>query len=444
MIISFSIKNFKSIKDQVRISFEPDNTKGLEDYYFIEPVSGLTLLKLGLIYGANGSGKTTILEALEFLRQLVLSPRDKKTDNLAFKPFLFDDVSFKENSEFTLKFIQEGIIYKYHLEFNRESIFNEKLEYYDSHKALVYERVTDLEKQLSSIEFGSKIKSKINKIHKGALEANTLWNNTVLAAFLKTNFESSELKTATDWFDETLYGIVTPNSNLVRLINDGIGSGAINKKQIVTLLAAADFRINDIVIEKQQGSYDLFKEDILKAFSSPSEFEQIYQFTTDSDKMERTSLYFKHDVEIDGEKRSYNLPFKEESQGTQRYYQFSGLMALLLNKPSVFMIDELESSLHPDLIRHFLLIFLVNSKRSQLLLTTHYRELLLDRDILRDDAIWFSEKKDNGSMELYSLNDFDSSIVRNTTSIFNAYKTGKLGAVPELGDYYVDFSDVQK
>lgn len=111
----------------------------------------------------------------------------------------------------------------------------------------------------------------------------------------------------------------------------------------------------------------------------------------------------------------------------------------MINSNLVFSIDELESSLHPDLLKHFLLVFLVNSKESQVIATTHHRELLMNRDILRDDAIWFTEKQENGSVDLYSLADFDSTVVRETTSIYNAYKTGKLGAKPELGDYYLDF-----
>jgi AAA15 family ATPase/GTPase len=107
----------------------------------------------------------------------------------------------------------------------------------------------------------------------------------------------------------------------------------------------------------------------------------------------------------------------------------------------IVTIDELESSLHPDLLKHFLLTFLVNSKHSQLIATTHYRELLMEKDIIRNDAIWFTEKKEDGSTDLFSLADFDSSVIRNTSSVYNAYKIGKLGAVPNLSDYYIDNED---
>ena len=127
-----------------------------------------------------------------------------------------------------------------------------------------------------------------------------------------------------------------------------------------------------------------------------------------------------------------------ESQGTQRYYAFAGLLALLIGKPTAFPIDELESSLHPDLYIHFVLNFLLNSKESQIIATTHNREILGDKDLFREDAIWFTDKREDCSTELYSLADFDSSTIRNTTNILNAYKSGRLSGVPNLGDNFID------
>jgi len=118
-------------------------------------------------------------------------------------------------------------------------------------------------------------------------------------------------------------------------------------------------------------------------------------------------------------------------RGTQRYYGLSGYRSL------VVLIDELKSSLHPDLLKHFLISFLQNSKKSQLIASTHYRELLMEKDILRNDVIWFAEKREDGSTDLFSLADFDSSVVRNTSSVYLAYKIGKLGAVTALKDAFI-------
>ena len=108
MIINFNVKNFGSIKEKQTLSFEADKSDHLENYYIIN-VEGFRLLKMALIYGANASGKTTVLKALDFLRELVLNPKDKKTDELNFNPFLFDTKTPKQNTEISIEFIQGKI-----------------------------------------------------------------------------------------------------------------------------------------------------------------------------------------------------------------------------------------------------------------------------------------------------------------------------------------------
>jgi AAA15 family ATPase/GTPase len=94
--------------------------------------------------------------------------------------------------------------------------------------------------------------------------------------------------------------------------------------------------------------------------------------------------------------------------------------------------------LHPELYTHFLLSFLVNAASSQIIATTHNREILSNRDIFRNDAIWFTDKSTDCATDLYSLSDFDSSVIKDTGNAYNAYKTGKLRAAPHLGDYYIE------
>jgi AAA15 family ATPase/GTPase len=84
------------------------------------------------------------------------------------------------------------------------------------------------------------------------------------------------------------------------------------------------------------------------------------------------------------------------------------------------------------------LSFLVNSKKSQLIFTTHSRELLLEKDMLRQDTIWFTQKNKKGATELFSVSDFDTKTIRRESSLYNAYKSGKFGAIPNLKDYFLD------
>ena len=421
MIINFSVQNFGPIKDKQTLSFEADKSEHLEDYYIIES-NGLRLLKMALIYGANASGKTTILKALDFLRSLILAPKNKKTDEFVFEPFLFSPDTPKQNTVLSIEFIQNKVRYFYQVEFFKKAIVKEELNFYKPKKANVFKRVTNLKDQFTEITFGSKIKQ--SKTAKEILEANTLWNNTVLGGFLKTNINIQELKEVTDWFENYLSDLTHPKTKLDNYITDRIDDSTIKKSDVVNILKKADFNISDILIEKDDSNL----------IGKYARLRKAWYNLEKSGKVDTISLNFEHT--IDGV--AYKLPFEQESEGTKRYYGFAGLLSLLINRSVAFPIDELESSLHPDLYNQFILLFLNNAKQSQIIATTHNREILNNKDIFRDDAIWITDKSQANSTELYSLADFDSSVIRDSTNRLNAYKSGKLGGVPNLGDIYID------
>jgi len=429
MIVNFNINNFGSIKEQQNLSFEAEKTKHLEDFY-ISKIGKYRLLKIALIYGANASGKTTVLKALDFLRELALSPAEKKTEELNFQPFLFDKETPKENSVLSIEFIKSETKYFYEVEFCNKAIVKESLKFFNPNKATVFNRETDLENQFTKIEFGRKIE--VDKTSLKTLQANTLWNNTVLGGFLKTNIEIKELKEVTDWFKDYLHPLVYPKTKLDTFILSLIDKEKIKEKNILKILRKADLNISNIVIEKKQKDIpEGFLEFLEKSTGIPD--EEIQEIKSKK-KITAVELEFEHSVD----NNKYNLPFELESQGTKRYFSFAGLLNLLLTNSAAFPIDELEASLHPDLYQHFLLTFLANSKESQIIATTHNREILNDKDIIRDDAIWITDKTKGAATELYSFADFDTSVIRDTTNRLNAYKSGKLGGIPNVGDYFLD------
>ena len=429
MIINFSLQNFGSVKDKQTLTFEADKSDHLENSYIIH-TNGLRLLKIALIYGANASGKTTILKALEFLRDIILEPETKKTDELDFQPFLFDAETSNENSVISIEFITNDTKYFYEVEFFRKAVVNEVLNFYNPNKANVYKRTTDIKNQFTEIKFGSKIK--IDKLFEINLEANTLWNNTVLGGFLKTNVDVKELKEAVEWFKNYLRPVIYTKTQLERFVTSKITKGELSKIDVINILQKADFHISDIVIQEEEkeipdGYIDFVKKQLKAPDNEVKKLEG-------KDKITSVNIAFEHTVI----QSKYNLPIEMESQGTRRFYGFAGLLALLIKNSTAFPIDELESSLHPDLYTHFILSFLLNTDKSQIIATTHNLEILDNKDIFRNDVIWFTDKNENCATELYSLADFDSSIVRNTTNIYNAYKSGKLKAIPNLGDNFID------
>lgn len=432
MIIDFSIQNFGSIKDKQTLSFEADKSTHLEDAYIIN-VGKTRLLKLALIYGANASGKTTILEALDFLRELVLYPEDKKTDSLDFEPFLFDAKTPNESSVLSIDFFQKNIKYSYEVEFIKKAIVREELNFYNSkndipRKANLYKRTTNMSSQFTEITFGSTIK--IDKSFEKNLAANTLWNNTVLGGFLKTNIDFKELQSVIEWFRLYLKPIISTRTSLEDYVTSFINVGEIDKEGVIGILKKADFHISDIKLYEEEKEISDSIYEFLKKQVEEDKIEGV-----DIQKKRKTiNLQFEHTVN----KSSYSLPFEMESSGTRRYYGFAGLLTQLLAEPALLSIDELESSLHPDLYEHFLISYLMNSKESQIIASTHYRDILNNKNIFRNDAIWFTDKNENCATELYSLADFDSSVVRDTSNVLNAYKSGKLGGTPNTGDYYIE------
>ncbi|AZB27902.1 AAA family ATPase [Chryseobacterium balustinum] len=407
MIINFSVENFGSIKEKQTLSFLANKSDHLEDYYIIEPIKGLRLNKLALIYGANASGKTTVLKALDFLRSICTNPLDKKTEKFDFEPFLFDEHTPKQNTKFELEFVQKNIRYLYEVELNKRYVVNERLYDFNPNKALVFERTSNELKELTSIKFGNKI------IKRKSLEENleifTLWNNTVLGGFQKTNIDNTALIN-TNLFFRNLVEFIDVDERMVDIISKFVKEESSLKNFFNRLIKKADFKIDRVKV---------------------GNIENL-------DSIKRENLEFIHTVS----NKKYSLKFADESLGTRKYLSSTGFLVLLLFAESIILIDELESSLHPDLFNHFLLTYLVNGKKeSQLIATTHNREILNNRDLFRDDAIWFTNKNEHSATELYSLADFDSSVVRDTSNVLNAYKSGKLGGVPNLGDYYIDLED---
>ena len=150
MIVNFSIQNFGSIKDKQTLSFEADASQHLEDTYVVH-TAGKRLLKLALIYGANASGKTTVLKALDFLRDLVVNPKEKKTDILNFSPYLFDTNTPEQPTELSIEFVHEEVCYQYEIAFTRQAIISEALYIDTFERVLIYSRTTDIEEQLTKI-----------------------------------------------------------------------------------------------------------------------------------------------------------------------------------------------------------------------------------------------------------------------------------------------------
>lgn len=448
MIQYLKISNFGPVKDEVEMNFEVADESASSPYE-IEMSDGKKLLKLAYIYGANASGKTTILQAFHFLRMLLLNPISDKTSELNYEPFLFQKDPYKKPSIFEFAFYFQEIRYVYTIKFNKKAVLNEKLVFYQSIKPTeLFSRTTDEKKRLAKIQFGSKIK--VPAREKDLLESNTLHNNTVMGAYSKTNVDIPALEALNKWLNKFLLGMVTANQNLTDVTSSLIKVNALMIRWINAFLNKADPQIAEVkVLDEPESTFQ--KEEIRPEYDAvrmirqyslrealTSEFTKLYNDNTQNYYLRGGQVQRK--VELTHKlaaNKTFTLPLSKESSGTKRYFGLGGFLYALVHNPHMLCIDELETSLHPDLMKYFLQFFLLNARSSQLLITTHNISLMENQDFIRRDALWFSEKNEDGSVSLYSAADFDSSTLRKDASIINAYKAGRLGAKPNIGSPYL-------
>ena len=399
MILEFKYRNFRSAKDWQVLSFEASSDKVAEQYY-TTVINDTKILKLGILYGANASGKTNVLLALDFLRKLAISPKINKTQPIGFTPFLLDDITKKEPGIFELIFFVEEVKHVYYIEVNNGAVLKETLKYYPGKQpAEVFSRVTI--NGITRIQLGSKVK--LNVAEQEKLQVNTLGNMSVISAFATANFIFPELERVYNYFQRQWLPVLLPQVDLKTWATGALEAEKENKAFLLDLLHRADFNISGFDVQQNEN---------------------------DKKNME---LMFEHTISSAGEASVHYLPDTLESAGTMRYYGLGTILNTLLERNAIIPVDELENSLHPDLFFHFVNLFLVNSKRSQLVFSTHNLQLL-DTDDLRKDVVWFTEKRDDGSTELFSLDDFN---IRNGVSFLNAYNAGKFGAKPMLGSIFI-------
>jgi AAA15 family ATPase/GTPase len=431
MLLEFSVKNFLSYKEKMTLSFEATKDKTLEEYYCYKINEKTRVLKLGIIYGANASGKTNILKAIDFIRKAVIHPK-RFDDNTNFIPFKFDNNTIQDAGEFEVIFFKNSIRYDYQLKLNNHRIIEESLSYYPKGQP-----TNIFSRKLDEIKYNSTYKGlKLYKKDRDALDSNTVSTMTLLSALQVTKINVPALQNAFEWFSKDLMPIVRQNSDLKTWTVQRIEQDNDNIKKLTNLLRKADFNINDIYINTDEIIMNKELSDLINNSNMPDSLKN--NILTEG-KLSSIELLLNHIIINNGIEQVFKLDFNEESDGTQRYFELGGALNELLMKDHILPIDEIERSLHPDLVKHFIYTFLRNSNRSQLIVTTHNIDFISNTDEIRKDVVWFTDKQVDGSTDLYSLADFPE--IRKNMSYLKAYKSGKLGAVPNLGSTLIDLGD---
>lgn len=401
MLIQFRFKNFKSFRDDTVLDFSA--TEDTENEYRIAKVGDERILTAAGIFGANASGKSNVIKAFRYMMEYVTSSvvysRDKVRGINRLTPFLFDNKSKDAESLFEVFFSRETgrgyTIYNYGFSVSQNGVTEEWLNYKAAsgkeYNSIFYRGKNELD--LSGIPEKRRENIKIS------LEKETLILS--LGSFLKIN----RFKIVIDWFMKnriTNFGNPRENEGLSHQAPTGFADSLDVQNQVMNYLAAFDSSIIGFDVE------------VLKS---------------DDDGKQIINIKTKH-KNLDG--GTVLLPLSQESDGTLKMFALYQFIQDCIERGSVLLVDELNSRLHPLLVRNILITFFnpkVNIHHAQIIFTSH--DLWqLKNNILRKDEIWFTDKDNDGISTLYSLADFEG--VESASNYVENYMLGQYGAIPSL------------
>jgi predicted ATP-dependent endonuclease of OLD family len=428
MIQELKIKNFLSFKEEVTFSFEATKDTTFDDYQVVEVAPGVRLLRFAMVYGANASGKSNLLNALDFLHNFWQSKKNNITENTKVVPFKLDNVTPDQPSCFSIKFYVNGTKYWYQLELDEQKVFSEKLLIYNSvQPTLLFER--ELNHGVSVVTFNAQA-IKISTVAKDEINIKCLPNMSFFAARNQVNVALPKIDEARDWMNNSVLPVIEPNTNIYEFAKRGIQKDDELKNHLLEFIKEADFNITGI--ESQVVKKDVPSEilDIILKLDDLSDDDKETLKKERNFKEYKTE--FEHTVKNDRGTEKYYLGDRLQSAGTRQTTGLEAAIYTALKSNSLLIIDEVESSLHPHLVLFLLKKFLEQkNNRAQLLITTHYDPLLNEvGELFRKDSVWFTDKNEAGATELYSLVEFSG--LSRIASLQKAYRQGRFGAIPKI------------
>lgn len=426
MIRDFWVKNYLSIRNKQELNFV---AKGPSSELVTEVSEGVFLYKLGILYGSNASGKSNMLIALnEVFRLLVLQKSDATQRINGSIPFV---LTKDEPTQMHVSFYANSIRYDYDVEFNDKYILKENLYYYPNKaKALFYERIFVSDNLQAEIKFGSSLRLLVKT--QESIRENTLNNHSVLSVCMKTALKEdiAPFNTLHSWIMDNYHDVDGDGEKgLVEILKVAY-SNPKKCKFYNTMLQKADLNILEYrpIIEDRFLPNE-FRERIQKE-NIPEEMKEVLLKPT-SDSV----TFVNHSVDGD-----FDIPLRLQSKGTQKYIRILEALYDMITSDHVYYLDELGEDLHYDLLYYYLNVFIFNSEKSQLIITSQ-ETTLLSQDLINENrgVVWFVEKnKETASSEYYRG---DSLGLHKNLSLYNSYRIGRLGAKPELGSIFINLED---
>lgn len=421
MIYSFYAENFLSIKDRQTISFATTSDKTVRDLVAVEVKPNVYINKLAIFYGANASGKSNLLYAMEALFFLLCFPQYDKDKKISrYMPF-----ALNKDKPICLgvTFYKAGVRYDYEISYCETHIISEKLGYFPTRThADFYSREFVGTDKRPKVTFGGKLK--IHSTTKNSIIGSTFNNHTVLSTIAKLSLDddAAALTELYNWVKTRVHNVNgDDNGNPMVDEIDRVCKDDRKKDFYIKLLNKADFNITNISVVDNTDSMPRQLVEQIKSSNMPDE----EKFTMLNDVS-----FTNHSANGDFEIRS-----RFQSDGTCRFTELLDYLHDLVKENHVYFFDELGNRMHYDLMVYYIALMLHNSDQSQLFFTTH-NILLLEEDFVRRDMVYLAEKDKESAVSTYTRVS-DMGLHKNI-SLYNAYKIGRLGAKPDLGSPYLD------
>ncbi|OYZ18937.1 MAG: hypothetical protein B7Y39_12960 [Bdellovibrio sp. 28-41-41] len=443
MLIQFVAKNYLSFSNVDECIFKMTATSDSRHSNHVANVEGhkLNLLRTAAIYGANAAGKTNLVKALYFLRSLLIKGTQPKS-KIALNRFKLNSSSRSEPARFEIEILQEDIHYSYGIVLDEERILEEWLfeTKPNGRETMLFERASSKNGE-SKFEFGARLRESgldfLSFVAKGTRPEQPFASEAELRNI-------KQIQPFLNWFRDTL--VIIPADSKYKPLEMRIHQDQEFANHLGNFLRAAGTGIESIGSASEDlefakhfpGMSDDLKQQILSTLDGknavmidsgkgPSSNDlKIITGTIDKPILIKLNTIHKG---LDGKEVSFS--FKDESSGTQRLIHLFPVLFSLKQSKKVYVVDELERSLHPLLSRLFISTFLDSAvTRNQLIFSTH-EECLLDLDLLRRDEIWFMEKGPDQASKCYPLTEFK---IRPDLEIRKGYLAGRFGAIPFFGD----------
>lgn len=436
MLLRFVVKNLYSFKEETEFNLFP-SSKATHHLHHKIQCGDVDAMRLTAIYGANGAGKSNLVKALLDLKMFVSTGSISHSVFKNYK-FQFSKTSLNEPVSMAIEFCTSGINYYYSVEMDTGLVSYESLSISKKTKdILVFERVSN---GSQTIKFGEGYSANnSNKLFANVLQEKLLGKEALLLSFMATNYseEIPEITSAYRWFINDLI-VLNPkylkNLALAYMFSKNPGMNSL----LQDVLSGTKTGITSVEVGTRVVDEKPFDPGFVKGLKDTPGVPRILQNTAD-DRINNSIVYEngqllymeiqpKHQLS-DGSVVS--MPINFESDGTIRLIEYIPLLYLVLTKDCVVIIDEIERSLHPILIKEIITkISESQSAKGQLIFTTH-ESCLLDQVILRPDEIWFAQKDTEQASQFYPLSDFN---IHKTANIENGYLNGRYGGIPFLSN----------